>query len=142
MTAGKGSFSQSGAHLSARLVLLLVGLSLACPGCATTQPRRAPRVELGMTVEPLDELADGLAIIDQLLYWNEQLENHNVSQETVEAMRRYLEAHAEELTGLVVRVNQWKPQDDLLRLITNHHVAWPYRLLAGVPATLGEALFP
>jgi hypothetical protein len=41
------------------------------------------------------------------------------------------------------RLNQYRPIQDMGRLIKNRHMAWPYRLLLGLPTTLlSDVLLP
>jgi hypothetical protein len=43
----------------------------------------------------------------------------------------------------MLRLNQYNPAQDLSRLARNRHVAWPYRLLIGLPVTLlSDVLLP
>lgn len=122
--------------------LLAVAAGSLVVGCATTAVWRAPQLEYGTPVEAIDGLAEGLAIIDRLILWDEQLEDHYISEETAVRIREHLTNYAGLLDGVAVRVNQWKPHDDWARLAANPHVAWPYRLLPGSFSVLRETVFP
>jgi len=91
----------------------------------------------GAPIPPLDLLGNVLSFPAKLILWNWRFNSHTISSETEEILIGYLEANnlpAFEATEF--RLNQYAPVGDLKRLITNRHVAWPYRLLIGLPVTL------
>ncbi len=116
-------------------------LSLALAGCATavpyTGPGPHPQLERGAPVPPIDFLGNVLALPLKLLLWSWKFDVHHISPDTEAQLVAYLDAR--ELPALEdtkFRLNQYRPAQDLARLVKNRHVAWPYRLLVGLPVTL------
>jgi hypothetical protein len=95
-----------------------------------------PQVTRGAPVPPIDFLGNLLALPGKLILWNWQFANHSVSDETEAVLVRYLEARSlPAFEDTAYRINQYSPIQDLHALIKNKHVAWPYRLLLGLPLT-------
>jgi len=121
-----------------RTVALLVAVALA--GCATTVPYVGqgphPQMERGQPVLPIDAIGNVFAVFGKILLWNWRFASHSVSSETEAYLVKYVDAHQKETGRTVFRLNQYAPHKDLKRLITNKQVAWPYRLLIGIPVTL------
>jgi hypothetical protein len=115
-------------------------VALAMTGCATTVPYVGqgphPQIERGQPVPPVDALGNVLAIFPKLLLFDWRFANHSISPETESYVARYLDAYQAEVGQTMVRLNQYAPHKDLKRLVTNRQVAWPYRLLLGLPSTL------
>lgn len=110
-------------------------------GCATTTPYVGqgphPQVVRGAAVPPIDFLGNVLALPGKLILWNWQFANHDISPQTEAGLVRYLEAkRVPAFEDTVYRLNQYAPFGDLRSLVKNRHVAWPYRLLIGLPVTL------
>ncbi len=127
-------------------IALLSGLLVV--GCATTVPYTGvgphPQLERGAPVPPVDFLGNLLSLPSKLILWNRKFNNHSISPETEEALVAYLGARDLPALGdAKFRLNQYRPIQDLARLLKNRHVAWPYRLLIGFPVTLvGDVLLP
>ena len=125
---------------------VLVGVLLS--GCAFTVPYVGqgphPQVTRGAPAPLVDTLGNILSLFDKLLLWNRHFNNHAISEATERSLIRYLEAkRLPVFRATVYRLNQYAPLDDLRRLIHNHAMAWPYRLLLGVPTTiLTDVLLP
>ncbi|MBI3324324.1 MAG: hypothetical protein HYZ92_03495 [Candidatus Omnitrophica bacterium] len=117
-------------------LLLAVGLA----GCATTVPYVGqgphPQIQRGRPVLLVDTLGNVLAIIPKIILLDWRFACHAVSPTTESYMARYLDSHQHEVGTTQVQLNQYAPHHDLRRLVTNHNVAWPYRLLLGIPTTL------
>ncbi len=110
-------------------------------GCATTVPYTGvgpyPQLERGHPVPPVDFLGNVLALPFKLLLWSWRFDLHYISPQTEEKLIAYLEArHLPALKDARFQLNAYNPGEDLSRLIHNPHVAWPYRLLLGMPVTL------
>ena len=125
----------------------LVSVALAISGCATVPyvgrgPH--PQIERGRPCLPVDALGNVLSVLAKLLLWNARFNSHTVSPKTEAVLVRYLDARdLPALDEAAFRLNQYAPLRDLKRLARNRHVAWPYRLLFGLPTTLiFEALLP
>lgn len=110
-------------------------------GCAapSTYVGRGPHPQIvrGTPIPPLDFLASLLSIDGKILLWNWNFNSHSMSKETEEQFVKFLEArHRQLFDETLFRVNQYAPVDDLRHLVKNRYMAWPYRLLLGLPTTL------
>lgn len=116
-------------------------LSCSLVGCATTVPYTGvgpyPRLERGAPVPPIDFLGNVLSLPAKLLLWSWKFNLHTISPDTEDRLIAYLDTQDRPaFTDARFRLNQYRPAQDLSRLVRNRHVAWPYRLLLGVPVTL------
>ena len=128
--------------------LLLLAACLAVSSCATAVPYTGqgphPQLERGTPVPPVDLLGNVLALPAKLLLWSWKFDSHSISVSTEAELVSYLEeSDLPYLHDTKFRLNQYRPIQDLSRLIKNRGVAWPYRLLLGLPTTLlMEVLLP
>lgn len=99
-----------------------------------------PAVERGANRPVLDAVGWVVGIPSKLLLWNRRIDNHNISPETEVAIAKYLSDN--ELGHVKVRLNQYRPWDDMKRLTKNRTMAWPWRYTVGVVSVLGEGIFP
>jgi hypothetical protein len=99
-----------------------------------------PAVERGAKRPVLDAVGWAVGIPSKLLLWNRRIDNHNISPETEVAIAKYLSDN--ELGHVKVRLNQYRPWDDMKRLTKNRTMAWPWRYTVGVVSVLGEGIFP
>ena len=126
----------------AQAIRLITAVVAACiSGCAFTSPYVGqgphPQITRGAPIPPFDFLGNVLALPGKLILWNWKFANHAVSDETETVLVRYLEArHLPAFEATAYRVNQYSPIQDLCALLKNKYVAWPYRLLLGLPITL------
>lgn len=133
-----------GLHWATALPLLCALLA----GCATTAPYSGPgpqpQLERGAPVPLVDFVGNVLALPSKLLLWNWRFNSHSISPATEERLVSYLsERDLPALRDTTFRLNQYHPVQDLSRLARNRHVAWPYRLLLGLPMTLAfDVLLP
>ena len=124
-----------------RPVALILSVALAA-GCATTPPPYTgqgphPQIERGARVPPVDFLGNVLSLPMKLLLWSWKFNLHSISPETEQELVQYLDARdLPSLEDARFRLNEYRPGQDLGRLVKNRHVAWPYRLLIGLPVTL------
>jgi hypothetical protein len=121
--------------------LVAVALSVSLAGCATTVPYTGvgpyPQLERGAPVPPVDVLGNIFSLPLKLLLWSWQFNLHSISPQTEEELIAFLDAKdLPAFEDAKFRLNQYKPGQDLSRLVKNRHVAWPYRLLIGFPITL------
>ena len=120
------------------LVLSVVLLN----GCATMPPPYTgqgphPQLERGARVPPVDFLGNVLSLPMKLLLWSWTFNLHSISPDTEEKLVEYLSARdLAALHDTKFLLNEYRPGQELSRLIKNHYVAWPYRLLIGFPVTL------
>ena len=110
-------------------------------GCATTTPYVGqgphPQVTRGVPFPPIDFLGNVLSLPFKLILWNWRFNNHAISEETEQVLTKYLEnRNLPAFEHAVFRLNQYAPLADLRALAHNKHVAWPYRVLLGLPVTL------
>ena len=110
-------------------------------GCATTVPYTGvgpyPQVERGAPMPPIDFLGNVLSLPGKLLLWSWKFNLHWISPETEEKLVTYLQSQdLPAIKDAKFELNEYKPVQDLSRLVKNHYVAWPYRLLLGLPVTL------
>ena len=123
-----------------RMAVLLSAALVA--GCATTPPPYTgtgphPQLERGAAVPPVDFLGNVLALPIKLILWNWRVAVHSISPETEQKLVEYINSqHLPAFTDAKFRLNEYRPGQDLSRLVHNHYVAWPYRLLIGAPVTL------
>lgn len=111
-------------------------------GCASVSPYvganpENPQFERGMPFLPLDLFGDLISKIIQLLLWTPRYGNHRVSPETEKALAEFLDYY--DLHDVKVRINQWAPHKEIWRLITNHKMGIPYRVVF-FPSTLIAAI--
>lgn len=122
-----------------RRVVVLV-LSFALAGCASTPPYTGigphPQISRGHSVPPIDVLGNILSLPWKLLFWSWKLDRHSISPETENYLRAYIDDPRSKATDTHFSLNEYAPGRDLQRLVSNRKVAWPYRLLLGLPETL------
>ena len=126
-------------ELIRRSIALLLSVSLV--GCATTVPYTGvgphPQVERGAPVPLVDVVGNVLSLPMKLLLWSWQFNLHSISPQTEDKLVDYLRArNLPALNDARFQLNEYHPGQDLSRLIHNQYVAWPYRLLLGLPITL------
>ncbi|MBI3020411.1 MAG: hypothetical protein HYY59_00200 [Candidatus Omnitrophica bacterium] len=125
-----------------RLKSAVIGWILAgsLAGCATTVPYAGqgphPQITRGRPVPPLDALGNVLGVLSKVLLWNWKVDRHSISEETEQYLVQYIDAPSTMVHDTQFSLNEYNPIRDLKRLVHNHKVAWPYRLLLGVPTTL------
>lgn len=123
---------------------------LLLSGCATTHPAAAtplpyPHISRGQPNGLVDGLGNILGLPAKVLLLSWKINNHKISPETERGLVDFLTESSppEALQDARFRLNEYAPIDDLKRLATNRHVAWPYRLVLGLPVTLVfEVLLP
>lgn len=98
------------------------------------------QIERGERRPVLDGVGWVIGIPGKIILWDRRVDNHAVSAETEEAIRRYLEAN--NLSHVKVRINQYAPLDDWRRLRANKTVGWGYRYTIGALSIVGEAVLP
>lgn len=119
-----------------------LSLVLACSliGCATTTPYVGigphPQVSRGHAVPPVDALGNVFGVFSKLLLWNWKMSNHAISERTEDKLVDYMGHAGTNTEGTLFSLNEYAPLRSLKRLTTNQKVAWPYRLLLGLPVTL------
>lgn len=97
-------------------------------------------LEIGKPHKVLDTAGWVVGIPGKVLLWDRRIDNHHITEPTIEATTNYLQA--KQMAHVKVRVNQYAPLQDWKRLRANKNVAWPYRYTLGVLALGGEAILP
>lgn len=129
-----------------RIVASLLALSLL--GCATTSAPYVgqgphPQITRGRPLALVDGIGWVLGIITKVLFLNWNFDNHHISPHTEMMLAQYLDDPNNATEGTHFSLNEYAPGRTLKRLATNRKVAWPYRLLLGLPITLiFEVLLP
>lgn len=128
-----------------RLLACLVAVGLT--GCAVATPY-VPQgghatISRGQPIPPVDLLGNVFALPSKLILFHWKVDNHNISQATEASLSHYLDSSQSMTEGTHFSLNEYAPGRALKRLVTNHKVAWPYRLLLGLPVTLiSDVLIP
>ncbi len=133
----------------------IVIVMLSSAGCAVLSPRAIDTTHLSESIELLDDepiiqrgeprpVLDAIGwtfgIPSKLLLWDRRVENHRIGPETEAAMAEYLAAN--QLSTVRVRLNQYRPGEDWVRLVKNKRVGAPWRYTLGAVSVLGETLIP
>ena len=123
-----------------RAIAVVVSIALVA-GCGTVPPYTGqgphPQLERGHRVPPVDFIGNVLSLPMKLLLWSWKFNLHSISPDTEEKLVEYLDARdLPMLEDTKFRLNEYRPDQDLSRLVKNRYVKWPYRLLLGLPMTL------
>lgn len=135
---------------------LLAALSMNSIGCQVLAPvpiavdsqqmapalvdSKLPQVEIGRPQPIIDGIGWVVGIPDKLLLWDRRIDQHKISEQTIESTVDYLQAN--NLPHIKVRANQYAPLEDWHRLTQNTTVAWPWRYSLGALSVAGEAILP
>lgn len=98
------------------------------------------QVEYGKRRPIIDSIGWITGIPEKLLLWDRRATNHNVSPRTVRSVERYLTEN--QVSGVMVRVNQYAPLDEWRRLRQNNAVNPFIRYTFGAFRTLGDTILP
>ena len=101
---------------------------------------RNSQIERGKRRAVIDGLGWVIGIPSKIMLWDRRVDNHNVSAETEEAIRQYLDDN--DLDHVKVAINLYDPLDDWRRLRANKTVGWGYRYTLGALSVAGEAIVP
>ena len=80
------------------------------------------------------------SLLSKFLLWNKKLDAHQISPETEEAVRRYLEANG--LKNVKVRLNSSGVRDEWRRLVRNKAVGAGWRYTLGVLSLVRYTILP
>ena len=115
-------------------------LALSLAGCAVARPyvpQGGPaEITRGHPIAVVDVIGNVFGLLSKVLLWNWKVDNHAISQETEASLAAYLNSPESMTEGTHFNLNEYAPGRALSRLVHNHKVAWPYRLLLGLPLTL------
>ncbi|MFN9347593.1 MAG: hypothetical protein ACK6DQ_13450, partial [Planctomycetota bacterium] len=82
-------------------------------------------IERGKPRPVIDGIGWVVGIPSKLLLWDSRVDNHNIGMETEAAIADYLGENR--LDHVKVRLNEYRPWDDMKRLTKNKSMAWPWR---------------
>jgi hypothetical protein len=135
---------------------LLFVCTLCLSGCRILAPRAIDNSKQNIAPELLQanslpiERGKPRAIIDgvgwvvgipsKLLLWDSRIDNHKIGLETEACVAEYLSQN--QMGHVKVRLNQYRPWDDMKRLTKNKSMAWPWRYSIGTLSVLGETIVP
>ncbi len=136
------------------LMILVINSTLGSLGCATTpykysrfhveasspEERQTVQFEYGKPHRGLDRAAWIVALPSRILPFHPKVNSHNLSQETAEKLEHYLEAN--DLTDVLVRVNQYDPVGEWQRMRENSRIAFGWKYTFGTANWLGYTLIP
>ena len=97
-------------------------------------------VDYGMPNKTLDRIGWVIGLPSRIFPLHAGVNNHQVSDETRDALTKYLEEN--DLTDVCVRINQYDPKDEWRRLRENRRIAAGWRYTGGVFCHLHYTLFP
>ena len=130
------------------------GLLLAS-GCATTQPYVYGKfhpdrptdtdvtevaIEYGRPNKTLDRIGNILATPAKLVSLNSKIDNHHVSEETIEKLVTYMEKN--DITDVYVSVNDYSPKTQWRRMRENDRIAPGWKYTAGTLSWVGYTVSP
>ena len=98
------------------------------------------QIERGKRRPVLDGVGWVVGIPARVILWDRRVDNHDVSAETEDAIRRYLDDN--DLDHVKVAINLYDPLEDWRRLCANKTVGWGYRYTLGALSVAGEAILP
>ena len=111
--------------------------------CAAYSPQD-PASQLEIAEGRPNKFVDGvgwvIGIPGKLLLWDRRVNNHCVTPETTAAVARYLEQN--HLNDACLRINQYAPGEEWVRLTTNREVSAGWRYTLGTLSLVGYTLFP
>jgi hypothetical protein len=97
-------------------------------------------IERGKPRAIIDGVGWVVGIPSKLLLWDSRIDNHNIGLETEACVTEYLSQN--QMGHVKVRLNQYRPWDDMKRLTKNKSMAWPWRYSIGTLSVLGETIVP
>jgi len=115
-------------------------VAISLTGCATTVPYVGqgphPQITRGRPVAIIDFLGNVFGILGKVILLHWKVDRHAVTSDTETYLVDYIDSTVTVTEGTHYGLNEYAPRRDLKRLVKNRKVAWPYRLLIGLPITL------
>lgn len=133
--------------------ILIIPVIFLLAGCSTTNSTNLvsagawdnePQIERGKPNVIVDSIGNLTGLPTKVLLLNSKMENHRISPETEQVIRKYIEDNPEEMKDTKVRLNQFAPGGEFKRLVKNKKMKWWWRIFPGIPTTvlsLGGRLF-
>lgn len=132
------------------MTMLLCGLAAGCATApykysrfADRDPAEAPDkvvFEYGKPCPVLDKMSWVVGLPTRILPFHPKVNSHCISPETAEKLERYLTEN--DLTDVLVRVNQYDPVGEFRRLKQNKRLAAGWRYTLGTANLIGYTLIP
>ena len=97
-------------------------------------------IEHGTPKPIIDTVGWVIGIPNKILLWDSRVDNHDVSQETVEETVDFLVQN--QVDGVKIRVNQYDPFGEWNRLMQNDRIGLGWRATVGSVYTLGYSVIP
>lgn len=97
-------------------------------------------VEYGVPRPVIDSVGWVVGIPRRILLWDRRVDNHCVTESTVNSVREYLAVN--QLHDVTIRVNQYAPIAELRRLRDNHRVGAGWRYTYGLGHWMAYTMFP
>ena len=123
----------------------LTSQSRSVVGCSslpdeTDGSNGGPQIVIGHSNRIVDGTGWILGIPAKLSLWDRRADNHDVSPETVAQVARHLREH--EMSSVMVRVNQYDPLGEWVRLCRNKNIPLGWRMTGGAFDVLKYTLLP
>ena len=147
-----GTLHRSLRYISHYLVVLLALSAISACAKAPYKPRGdvfpnpepfvdEPQISRGEPNVVADSLGHYLfSLPEKLVLWNWKMGNHDISPETEEVIRQYLERN--DLKEVKVRLNEYAPLSEFSRLTKNRGVGAGWRYTLGIITWLYYTLLP
>ncbi|MDP1563217.1 MAG: hypothetical protein Q8M16_17695 [Pirellulaceae bacterium] len=100
----------------------------------------APQIQRGQPRPIIDGIGWVVGIPSKLILWDRRVDNHRIGLDTEQALAEYIAEN--QLDGVRVRLNQYRPGEDWVRLVRNKSVGPGWRYTLGTLSVLGETVFP
>jgi hypothetical protein len=111
-----------------------------CVTCSTQGATAQLEIAEGRPNKFVDGVGWVIGIPGKLLLWDRRVNNHCVTPETTAAVARYVEQN--HLNDACLRINQYAPGEEWVRLTTNREVGAGWRYTLGTLSLVGYTLLP
>lgn len=98
--------------------------------------KNEPQIEVGRKNLIVDTVGNITGIPAKIILGSSKVENHNISEETLETIKSYVQKNKEDVKSTKIRINQFAPVGEFKRLVSNKKMKWWWRATLGVPTTL------
>ncbi|MBL8890541.1 MAG: hypothetical protein JNL67_11235 [Planctomycetaceae bacterium] len=115
-------------------------IPLATEALAPPVIDNAAQIQRGQPRPIIDGLGWVVGIPSKLILWDRRVDNHRIGLETENALAEYIAEN--QLHGVRVRLTQYRPGEDWVRLVRNKSVGAGWRFTLGTFSVLGETVFP
>lgn len=102
--------------------------------------RDQPQIEVGRPNTFLDTLGNVVSIPAKIILLNTKVDNHRISPKTVADLETFLEGN--DLRNVKIRINQYAPGGEWIRLFRNRSVGLGWRVTLGVLTNVYYTILP